>query len=222
VCRDSLLLQEHCLDKARYIRVRELARRLSKLRRTQAKQIDILCNDMVSAHEDFVERLRCLNFGIGFYESILGRGDMNSILEAAAGFIKTHVSNSNIIVFLCEPEGFNFHVFDEKKPVEVEYRKVESYFSHEVVEKISRANWACSLEDMYEMGLTGDLAVLNKISIAAVPIRQTGPGLGFVLIYRSSEQNLKSAELAPVVGVMSGLYKAMENCGYSAAVSKVD
>jgi hypothetical protein len=209
------------LDKARYIKLCELVRRLRKSRRAQAKKIDILCNDMVEAHGDFVKRLRALNFGVSFYESILGRGDLRSLLDAAANCIKNHVSDSNVVVFLCECEGHNHHIVDENKPVAVERRKLESYFTPEMVEKISRATWVCSLNDMFEMGLEGDLGVLNRISAAGVPIRQHGPGLGFVLIYRSVEHKLTPEEMEGVAGVMSGLSRAIESCKLSAATTSV-
>lgn len=209
------------MDKARHIKLRELVRRLRQSRRAQAKQIDILCNDMVEAHGEFVKRLKALNFGISFYESILGRGDLRSLVDAAAKSIKNHVSDSNVVVFLCECEGINLHIVDENKPVGIDCRELQSYFTPELVGKISRVNWVCSLDDIFEMGLEGDLGVLNKISAAGVPIRQRGPGVGFVLIYRSVEQRLSPEELAAVAGVMSGLCQAIESCKVSAATSGI-
>ena len=203
------------MDEARYVKARSLVRRLCKLRRTQAKLIDILCNDMVNAHRDFLQHLRVLNFSVGFYESILGKGDLRSLLDTAARCIKDHVNNSSVVVFLRECEGFNLHMVDENKPIEVDCRRLESYFTSEVVDRLSRANRVCSLDDMFEMGLEGDLPILNRISAGAVPIKQAGPGLGFVLIYRSVENPLGSQELAGLAGVMSGLYRAIEDCKVS-------
>jgi hypothetical protein len=165
--------------------------------------------------------LRALNFGVSFYESILGRGDLSSLLGAAASCIKNHVSDSNVVVFLCECEGLKHRIVDENKPIGVERRKLESYFTAEIIEKISRANRVCSLDDMFEMGLEGDLGILNRISAAGVPVRRRGPGLGFVLIYRSVEHKLSPEELEGVAGVMSGLCRAIESCKVPAAATSV-
>lgn len=209
------------MDKTRYIKLRELVRRLRQSRHAQARQIDILCNDMVEAHGEFVKRLKALNFGVSFYESLLGRSDLHSLVDAAAKSIKSHVDDSNVAVFLRECEAPNLHIVDENKSLGISCRQLQSYFTPELIEKISRVNWVCSLDDMFEMGLEGDLDVLNKISAAGVPIRRSGPGVGFVLIYRSVEQRLNPEDLAGLAGVMSGLCQAIESCKLSAVTSAV-
>ena len=176
---------------------------------------------MVEAHGDFVKRLKALNFGVGFYESILGLDDLRSLMDTAAQNIKDHVSDSNVAIFLCEDEGINLHVVDKNKPAGIDSRQLESYFTPELVAKISQVNWVSSLDDMFEMGLEGDFAVLNKISAAAVPIKQQGPGLGFVLIYRSAKRRLNPEELADIAGVMSGLYRAIDSRKVSPATSGI-
>lgn len=199
------------MDKARYIKLRELVRRLRKSRHAQAKQIDILCNDMVQAHGEFVRRLRALNFGVGFYEFIVGASDLHTLLNMAATCIKNHVSDSNVAIFLCEGRKVIRHILDENKPAGIDRRKLENYFTSELAHRISQAAWVCSLDDMFEMGLEGDLKVLNKISAAAVPIRRHGPGLGFVLVYRSIQNKLSPEELEGIAGVMAGFCRAIEN-----------
>ena len=52
------------MNETRNKRVRSLVRKLNKVRKDQTKQIDILCNDMVSAHGDFVKQLKELTFAV--------------------------------------------------------------------------------------------------------------------------------------------------------------
>ncbi|MHC4215473.1 MAG: hypothetical protein ACYSWP_19095, partial [Planctomycetota bacterium] len=59
-------------------------RKLKRARDEQAGKIDILCNDIVSAHGDFVRQLDNLGFGVKFYESLLGESDTSGILGTAA------------------------------------------------------------------------------------------------------------------------------------------
>ena len=61
-------------------RLRQLIARLNKERKTRAKQIDILCNDFVTAQKDFIKSLKANSFAADFYESIAGLTDLNELL----------------------------------------------------------------------------------------------------------------------------------------------
>ena len=171
------------MDKERYKKVRLLIRRLNKARRQQTKQIDILCNDMVSAHSDFVEQLKKLTFTVNFYHSLLGQSKPAALLDTAIEVIQSCAANSNVAIFLTESEGFQLHTTGQNKPTELNVAKLESYFTQELVDKICRANWVCSLDDMFEMGLEGNLAELGKISAAAIVLERFGPPK---ILHRSS------------------------------------
>ena len=209
------------LDKARSQRIRRLVRKLNESKRIQAKKIDILCNDMVSAHADFVDRLGSLTFGVNFYESILGQSDLTTLLNIAAEHIKGTVRNANVAVFLVGCESFELHMVDEDTPIEITAERLESYFTSETAQSICRANWVCSLEDMLAMGLVGNPNELAKISAAAVPLRRFGPGVGFILIYRGAEDALSRNELEKVAAITPGLCRAIEACQGVAHTSSI-
>ena len=191
---------------------RELIKKLNRIRHEQAKKIDILCNDMVFAHKEMIEQIGNLTFAVNFYESILGETDLGSLLDRACGLIATSAVNSSVALLLRESEGFELHVVDDSRPIEIDARKLESYFSPELVDNICRANWVCSLEDMFEMGLAGNPAELGRISAAAVPLGRFGAAVGFVLIYRSADRPLRTGELDKVTAITAGLYRAIETC----------
>lgn len=200
------------MDKSDNNRARQLIRKLNRIRHEQAKQIDILCNEMVSAHSDFVGQLRNLNFGIGFYESILGSNDINAILDTTVAHVKTHIPNSNVAVFLADSDGFQLHIVDEDNPIGVDAVMLESYFAEEVVNEICHSKKVSSLHDMIEMGLQGNPSILNKISAAAIPLGNLGPGAGFILIYRSADRKLTPGELQRVLAITGGLTRAIKSC----------
>ncbi len=197
------------MNKARYKRVCHLVRELNKSRHVQEKKIDILCNDMVSAHGDFIKRLKPLVFGVSFYESILGCNDLSSLLDAAGKMIGSAVDESNVAVFLLDGDSFQLHITDGRHPIQIDAASLESCFSTQVIKNISRSGRICRLEDMFEMGLTGNLEDFNKISAAALPLNRFGRVYGFVLIYRAAGNELTADELAKVAAITPGLCNAI-------------
>ena len=177
---------------------------------------------MVSAHTDFVDRLNSLNFGVNFYESILGQSNLTTLLNIAAEHIKHSVRNANVAVFLVNCDGFELHMVDEETPIEITAERLESYFTSEVAKNICRANWVCSLEDMLAMGLVGNPNELSRISAAAVPLRRFGPGVGFILIYRGAEDALSRSELKKVAAITPGLSRAIEACQEATHTSNIN
>lgn len=193
-------------------RTRQLISKLNKIRHTQDRKIDILCNDMVSAHRDFVRQLSNLNFTVDFYDSILGQNDLGSLLNTVAEQIKEYVTDCNVAIFLLESEGFELHIVDQDHPIDIDAESLESYFTPEVVRNICRSNRINLLKDMFEMGLVGNVSDLSRISAAAVPLGRFGSGIGFILIYRSVEKPLEAKDIAKLTTIQSGLCKTIESC----------
>ena len=153
-------------------------KKLNQIRHKHSQKIDILCNDMVGMQRDFIEQLGLLTFTVNFYESIAGQTNMSNLLDIAAEHIREFVKNSNVAVFLLETGGFELHMADDS-PIKFDSAMIESYFTPEVVNEISRSNRICSLDDMCEMGLQGKPGVLSKISAAAVPLGRFAEPVGF-------------------------------------------
>jgi hypothetical protein len=166
---------------------------------------------MVSAHADFVRQLKTLNFSMNAYESLLAQSDLTGLIDNAAGLVQESIANSNVAVFLASSEGFELHLVNNDAPIDIDSRRLESYFTPEVVQNICKCNWVCTINDMFEMGLEGNLAVLNSISAAAVPLGRFGPTVGFILVYRSADEPLRTAELDRVAVIAPGLCGAIRS-----------
>ena len=205
-------LEGEILDTQRRKRIRHLVGRLNKERRQQAKKIDILCNDMVSAQKDFVTQIQSLMFGVNFYEALIGQRSQSVLLDTAAVFIRENVSNANVAIFLLESNGFALHIVDEDKPIEIDAAKFESCFTSELVSDISRANHVCRLNDMFEMGLVGNPSEFGRISVAAIPLNRFCQPVGFILLYRASDNDFTNEELEGIAGIRAGLCSAITNC----------
>jgi len=197
---------------SRQTRLRLLLKKLNVQRKTQARKIDILCNDLISAHREFINRLDTISFAARFYESILAAGELSSLLPRAGKLIEEQIPDANIAFFLRQPDGFELHLHQSEQPISLDTQSLENSFTTELVENICKSNKVCKLEDLYAMGLQGNLTALNKVSVATIPLSRHGCSLGFILIYRSRQRELKQAELINIAAVTAGLCKAITAC----------
>ena len=193
-------------------RLRLLTKQLNKKRKKQAKKIDILCNDFIAAQKEFIKKLNIISFTASFYESIIGTTDLNSLLYTAVKLIKDQVEDANLTFFLRQAENFELHIFENAKPITLEKQHLENCFTPELMDNICESNKICSIEDMFAMGLQGNLVGLNKISAVTAPLGCPGLSLGFILIYRSSENEVTAADLKNISAVISGLSRAIQSC----------
>jgi len=198
--------------KQRHRRLRLLVRKLNKERKKQAQKIDILCNDFISAQGDFIKRLNTINFTANFYEAILGTTDLSSLLYTAGKLIKDEISDSYVTFFLL---GLPFRK-ESRNGVPLQQDNFELYmencFTPELVDNICKSNKLCTLDDMFAMGLQGNLIRLSKISAITLPLHRFGSSLGFVLIYRLSQNKLTDEELKNITAVTCGLSRAIQSC----------
>ncbi len=198
--------------KKRYRRWRLLISKLNKERRKQAQKTDILCNDLITAHRDFIKKLDTIRFTANFYEAIVGATDLSSLTFIASKLIKDEVPDANVSFFLRQADNFKLHMFESDQPILPEKGGLENRFTPEVVDNICKSNKICTLEDMFAMGLGGNLSCLKKISATTIPLSQTGPSLGFILIYRSAQKKLTPEELNNIVAISGGLSRAIASC----------
>lgn len=199
-------------DKQRHRRLRLVVKKLNKERKKQAKKIDILCNDLIAAQRQFIKRLNTISFAASFYESILGTNDLSKLLHIASKLIKDDLPRANVTFFLRQAEGFELHMFESDKPITLEKHRLENCIGAELVEDICKSNKVCTLDDMFAMGLQVNLVGLNKVSAVTIPLGELGQPLGFILIYRSSQERITASELNRTCAVTRGLSRAIQAC----------
>ncbi len=198
--------------KQRNRRLRLLVSKLNKERKKQAKKIDILCNDLIAAQRDFIKKLDTISFTANFYETIVGATDLSSLILTAGKLIKDEIPDANIAFFLCQADSFELHIFENNQPITLGKQRLENCFSPELVDNICKSNKICTLDDMFAMGLQGNLSSLNKISAVTVPLGRLGSSLGFILICRSSQNKLTADELNNICAITCGLSQAIASC----------
>lgn len=189
-----------------------LIKKLNKERKKQAKKIDILCNDLIAAQRNFIQRLNTISFTANFYKSIIGTIDLSKLLYIAARFIKAEKTDTNVTFFLRQAENFEMYMFESDRSIVPQKQYLENYFSQELMDNICKSNKICTLDDMFAMGLEGNLISLNKISAMTIPLGLPGSSLGFILLYRSSENKLTADEASKISAITSGLSRAIISC----------
>jgi len=199
-------------NELRYKRLRLLTKKLNRERKRQAKKIDILCNDFITAQKDFVRKLNAVNFMAVFYESIIGKNDLNSLLRTAVRMIKDELGDATVTFFLREGENFEVHIFETADPISVGKGSLEDCFSPELMDNICKANKVCTLEELFALGLEGNPVELNKVSAVTIPLGRAGYSLGFILIYRSGGERVSLERLGGVRAVAPGFTRAIRSC----------
>ncbi len=199
------------MDYKRYKRLRVFVHKVNKQRKKQARKIDILCNDFITAQKDFIKKLDSISFTANFYESIVGSTELNGLLYTAGKLIQDEVADSNVAFFLRQAEGFKLHIFESNDETG-EQPHIENCFTAELVDNICKSNKLCTLNSLFAMGLAGNLGQLNKISAVTIPLNHFGSSLGFILIYRPVQNKLTESELNNVCAVTPGLSQAIASC----------
>ena len=189
-----------------------LLKRLNRERKIQAKKIDILCNDLVAAHRQFINKLNAISFKAAFYETIISITDINELLFRTATSIEQLFGRANAAFFLRQRNGFKLHLFESDRPISLGDKSLENCFSDELVENICNSNRVCSLEDMLTMGLEANPTVLNRLSAFTIPLGQFGTSEGFILIYRPADRKFTQADLDKICAVTDGLSAAIKSC----------
>lgn len=193
-------------------RLRLLVKKLNRERKRQASQIDILCNDLIAAHRSFVERLNGISFAASFYKNLLGESDLRCLLMRAGQFLEKELPSANITFFLRQPEGCRIPTFESQAALLIEGRPLEDSFSPALVDEICKANRPCTLNELFELGLEGNVGAFNEVSMATLPLNDLGRSLGFVLLYRPVPCRLRPDELRKAGLITCGLSHAIAGC----------
>lgn len=207
-------------DNQRHKRLLLLLKKLNKQRKKQAKQIDILCNDLIGAQRNFISRLKIISFSADFYESIIGMTDLNNLLYTTIKLIEGQSPGTDVVFFLRSGESFDLHMFEINQAAALDKDQLESTLTPELLNNACKANRVCTLDEIFEMGpsaslgasLDGNPTGLDETSAVTIPLGLFGASLGFMLVYRNSENKLTREEIQNISAVVPGLSQAIACC----------
>lgn len=191
-------------------RALNVIRSLRLRQQKQMQQIDILCHDMVSAHQQFSVKLSQMLQVTRFYETLLSCATLQDILDTAFASFGASIPFCRAAFFLPDENGFEIH--RPKELISDDHAlPPHDWFSPQLVTDISLSPRVCSLDEMLRMGMQGTPLVLKTISAAAIPLSRCGQAAGFVFLYRSAATPLTSRELASASSISAGLCRAILN-----------
>ncbi len=193
-------------------RLRLLVKKLNRERKRQASQIDILCNDLIGAQRAFVKRLNSVGFAATFYKSLLGATDLRSLLVRADQMLRDELPGVSITFFLRQREGGQLRAVNVHETLTIDDQPLEDYFGPELVDGIYKSNRQCTMNDLFGMGLHGNLSELGNVSLTTLPLANLGRPLGFLLLGRAMPAALTAEELHKVDLITCGLSHAIAAC----------
>jgi transcriptional regulator with GAF, ATPase, and Fis domain len=196
----------------RYQRIKKLVKSLNKQRRKQAKQIDILCNDIIQAHRGFIHNLDRLAFTAQFTESIIGIIDLDHLLYTAATIIKQHFYQMNLTFCINNGNDFNLYAFESDECQLNDEQRIEQYFNKEAVTNIINNNKICLMDDLLEMGLIIKPTVARQISVTSIPLSNDTVFSGFIFLYNTSSEKIDENHLEMLTSIKRSLSLAIKAC----------
>ena len=204
---------------ARHKRLRTLVRNVNCQRRRQARQIDILCRDLIGAQRRFIRHLETIAFTAAFYKSLLGIRDTGRLLDTAARILGEHVPEVHVIFHLRQHGLFRRYAFDTEAEAESDEARLADCLTTELAEGICKSSRTCGLDDLLALGLQANPAVVSRLSVVTVPLCEGGRSLGFIMLCRGNDQPLTDAEIARATSVAPGLAAAVDVCDPASAPS---
>lgn len=199
------------MKEERYIRLRQLVRKLNHQRKSQKKQIDILCNDILSAHTDFISHLKNFQFAADFYENILGITTPEHLAKIVGEYFTNNIDDTNAAVVFLNNGQPQIHFYSTDPALEDIPSQITPYLSSRLIQLVCQTNKICDADQLCEMVFFAGPAVLKKLSLAAAGLTRAGSALGMLIIYRSSEQPLSRFELTRLGSIAPGLSTALKN-----------
>jgi hypothetical protein len=198
------------LDNRRNTKYRQLIRKLNGIRKEQARKIDILCNDILAAHGDFINHLKNFQFAADFYESILGQTNPDLLAKAVGEFFTNNFGVNAAVVFMVSGQP-QIHIYATDPDLEEIPSQISPYLTARMVQMVCQTGKICTADELCTMGFFAGPAVLKKISLAVIGLNKAGPALGMIILYRSAEKPLSNSEQAQASSIVGGLSIALKN-----------
>ncbi|HEX41760.1 MAG TPA: GAF domain-containing protein, partial [Phycisphaerales bacterium] len=191
-------------------RVRALVRELNRRRKKQALRTDILCNDLLAAQRAFVAQLREIAFAAAFYKALVAPSDLHELLTTAAGLIRQQWPACGAAFFLRDEHGEQVTVFDSGRAVDPIRDCLDACFNGRLIDRVCTAGKPCTLDDLYELGMSTEPRWLKGISAVAVPLVRPSERIGFIFLYTPMDQPLTPRQITALANLAPTLARAIQ------------
>ncbi|OHB59113.1 MAG: hypothetical protein A2Y12_12850 [Planctomycetes bacterium GWF2_42_9] len=199
------------MKEERNIRLRQLVHKLNKVKRSQKKQIDMLCNDILKSHSEFIGHIKNFQFAADFYENILGINNSEQLAKNVGEYFTENLDEVNMAIVFMSAGKPQIYIYSMDSNLDNIPKQIGPYLSPRLVQLVCQTGQVCSVDQLCEMGFFASPAILKKISLAAIGLNKAGPALGMLVVYRAIENPLTKIELARIASVMPGIATALKN-----------
>jgi hypothetical protein len=187
-------------------RVRLMVKALNKDRKKQARQIDLLCHDLVDAQRAFVKRLETIGFAAGLYKSFLGVQDTEQVIRIIINEVQSQFPSMDVNLVFRQAEGCKIYPLetttrDEGHPVDA--------FDGALTDAVCKANRACDLDDLLGMGIAISPQKASRIQMTTLPLPQGGRSLGFIVLTSPATVKVPPQIIEQMTLVGSGISQAV-------------
>ncbi len=183
-----------------------MVKALNKDRKKQARQIDLLCHDLIDAQRAFVRRLETIGFAAGLYKLLLGAQNTEHVLRILVNEVQSLMPSMDINLVLRQDEKCKIYPLetttrDEGHPVDA--------FDGPLVNAVCRANKTCHLDDLLGMGLSISPQKASRIQMTTLPMPQGGRCMGFIVLTSPANVTVPANMTERIALVVSGISQAV-------------
>jgi len=98
-------VREHRRQRGRIVKLKRMCRRLNSAREQVARQVDVLCTDLVEAYQELAEHMNQVTTATEFKGLIKGELDIESLLRTTLEFVLSRSGPTNAAIFLPTTSG---------------------------------------------------------------------------------------------------------------------
>lgn len=195
-------------DRRRVDRLKRMCKRLDHARRDVSKQVDVLCNDLVSAYQELAQQMGSVSMASEFSTLVRNELDVEALLRTTLEFLLTKTGPTNAAIFL--PTGsqdyslgayVNYDIPRESADVQLDY--LADVLPERLESETDVRRYATSAEFIETLG--ENAALLNNCGVVTFACREDGECLAVVALFRDRSQPFPD-EVLPALAIIRDVF----------------
>lgn len=210
--RIASVLNRQWADRARMTRIRKLkrlCRKLNDARLEVTEQVDVLCNDLVTAYQELAVQVQNVSQSAGYREAIGTELDLEAVLRKTLEYIIQQAGPCNAAVFLpSSADEFSLGGYVNydctKESADMLLEHLADVLAPMVANKGEEIVHVTDNRALDEL-LGDDWNYLADCDLLALPVNHDGEALAVITLFRDSEQPFTE----PAIDAMSSVADQM-------------
>lgn len=191
---------------SRLRKLRKLCKKLNQARHEVTQQVDILCNDLVTAYQELAGQMKHVQVTTHFKASIEQELDLEQLLRRVLEFVLQQMGPTNAVIFMPSPHGghttggYINYSFD-KQTADV----LLGHLADVAAPRIAEAKDLLHLTEDADINLwlSDDSAWLAGSHVLALPCAHDGETLACLLLFRDSAEPYDAESIAVLSAVVT-------------------